>query len=156
MIVDETLDQIVKIFRNQINDVSREFYNISLVKGVRSFYDITVPLTELPLLMLYRTSDLFEPGSALIKRSYCKLDYVLSYESNSRALAYCNIIARIVNSSLNTIHTKVNIQKLDFENRRADYNQMGITQAVGSFLQFYFEIQESSLTPTILKGLNIK
>jgi hypothetical protein len=155
LIQDQTCLKIAKLLQTDINNIGSRFYSMNLVRTIRSFYDYKVPLTELPTLMVFRTTDLFTNNTDLIGTSNLQINYCMAYEDSAKITPYCHLIARIINSSLNKISVddNINVDIISLR-RRADYSPMSITQSVYSFLQFYCEMKESSIPEDILKILN--
>ena len=145
MITDQTVKTITDFVKQELNKKSQEVLNINLVNSVRYFDDPNVPLTDYPMLKVFRTTDLFFPQSTK-QTSQLTLRYCLSYEQMDQIAPLTAIISKLLNSILNDSFSKIQIEILS-KPQRAEYRTLYSENlsAVYAFLNYYFEINESSL-----------
>lgn len=144
MLVDKTCKDIGDYLKIKLNELGQENLNMTLVKTVQYYDSFLQPNIDYPLLKVFRNSDLFFPNSQK-QQTQIIIRYCLSYEEISQIAPLCGILAKFINNSLNVLFSKVGVEIKNSPKRsefRTLYNEN--TTAIYAFLNFYFEIEESS------------
>jgi hypothetical protein len=152
-IEDPTIVKIAAYLKREINSITSEHLGIIAINSTKTYDAYNIPRHEFPVLKVFRSSDIYRPEVALMTSSIIAR-YCLTYPDQEKLMPLCTFVSQIIHHCLNDFHTKIGIEVLK-DSRRAEYrvseNEAG--QPVFAFLNFYFNIKESSTPRLILEKL---
>ena len=142
---DPVILKILYFLRDRLNDLGQEYHKINLVKGVRDYDSFNVPLTEFPLLKVYRVSDSFVPNCNKVI-SFVKVDYCLSYPQNENLSSVCNNITKYIHRVINRLDTEINLTVDKGASRQGGYQILSNSnsQSVYAVISYTFTITEGT------------
>lgn len=139
---DDVVRKILLILKERLNYYGQKDFKINLVNGIRDFDTYNVPLTEFPLLKVYRVTDIFKPDIAK-KISIIKIEYCLSYPNQENLSSVCNNINKYIHHVINSLETQINLSIIKSE-RQSAYKIVGgsNSQSVFGVVEYVFSIIE--------------
>ena len=139
---DDIVRKILLILKDRLNYYGQKDFRINLVNGIRDFDTYNVPLTEFPLLKVYRTSDIFKPDTAK-KISTIKIEYCLSYPNQENLSSVCNNINKYIHHVINSLESQINLSIIK-NDRQSVYKIVGgaNSQSVFGVVEYVFSIIE--------------
>lgn len=139
---DDLVRKILLILKDRLNYYGQKDFRINLVNGIRDFDTYNVPLTEFPLLKVFRTSDIFKPDTAK-KISTIKIEYCLSYPNQENLSSVCNNINRYIHHIINSLESQINLSIIK-NDRQSAYKIVGgaNSQSVFGVVEYVFSIIE--------------
>ena len=139
---DDIVRKILLILKERLNYYGQKDFSINLVNGIRDFDTYNVPLTEFPLLKVFRISDSFKPDTAK-KISTIKIEYCLSYPNQENLSSVCNNINRYIHHIINSLESQINLSIIK-NDRQSVYKIVGgaNSQSVFGVVEYVFSIIE--------------
>lgn len=141
--VDKTCDTLVNYLKDYINNKSKEQYNYTLIKSTRSYDAFNVPNHEYPLLMVFRSSELFEVKKSK-KTANLVVRYCLLLPEMEKIMPLCSWIANEIHNAINNFYTINRTIQVVPNNSQVEY-KVSDTQSssfVYNFVNYYFAIRE--------------
>jgi hypothetical protein len=139
---DDVIRKTLLILKERLNYYGQKDFGFDIVNGIRDYDTFNVPLTEFPLLKVFRISDTFKPDNAK-KNSTIKIEYCLSYPTQENLSSICNNINKYIHHIINSLesHLNLSIMKTD---RQSLYKivSSGNTQTVYCVVEYVFSIIE--------------
>ena len=136
LLKDVVSEKIAKYLQKTLNSAHP---GIIIVKSVAAYDKFEVPLSDYPLLKVYRLSDQFYERTEL-RRTSMVAAYCLALPDHEQLAGITNVIADEINSALTKLHTETGY--LTQGENRAEYrtlmNEQGIP--VYAFLRVYFTV----------------
>lgn len=143
LFIDNTCDTLVKYLKENINKKSKEKYNYILVKSTRSYDAFNVPNQEYPLLMVFRSSELFEVQKSR-KTVNLVVRYCLLLPEMEKIMPLCSWVVNEIHNAVNNFYTVNNSIKIIPNNSQVEY-KVSDTQSssfIYNFVNYYFSIRE--------------
>lgn len=142
---DPVILKILQYLKKRLNEFGQETHGIDLVKGIRDYDSFNVPLTEFPLLKVYRVSDNFVPNCAKVV-SFIKVDYCLSYPQNENLSSVCNSITKYIHRAINRLDVEINLNVDKSYTRQGGYQIVSgaNSQSVYAVISYTFTITEGT------------
>lgn len=139
---DDIVRKILLILKDRLNYYGQKDFKINLVNGIRDFDTYNVPLTEFPLLKVFRISDSFKPDTAK-KISTIKIEYCLSYPNQENLSSVCNNINKYIHHIINSLESQINLSIIK-NDRLSAYKIVGgaNSQSVFGVVEYVFSIIE--------------
>lgn len=143
IIEDKILTKIVEYLKDELNR-NNPIENTVIVNSTRNYDAFNVPITDFPLLKIYRQRSQYLNNNKRI--SNLQLQYGLVLPDQEKLMPYLNWIDNQLNLALSQTTWRIDII-IDRNNKSCDYrtllNELGIP--VYSFLRFNFSIIEGNL-----------
>lgn len=143
LFTDKTCDTLATYLKEKINKKSSKEYNYTLVKSTRSYDAFNVPNQEYPLLMVFRSSELFEVNKSK-KTTNLVVRYCLLLPEMEKIMPLCSWVANEIHNAINRFYTVNSCISLVPNNRQVEY-KVSDTQSssfVYNFMNYYFAIRE--------------
>jgi hypothetical protein len=139
---DDVIRNTILILKERLNYYGQKDFGFDIVNGIRDYDTYNVPLTEFPLLKVFRISDTFKPDNAK-KVSTIKIEYCLSYPTQENLSSICNNINKYIHHIINSLETHLNLSIMK-NDRQSLYKIVsgGNAQTVYCVVEYVFSIIE--------------
>jgi hypothetical protein len=145
LLQDKTLICIGEFIKDRLNDYGQEYANGNIVQSLYTYQAFNVPLTSFPVLLVYRTQDIFLPNADRVE-SFINIDYCLSYPDNEKLAGITNTITKYLHRIVNLMESAINLPVEKNKSRAGGYRIVrgGLSQSVYTVTSYSFSIIEGT------------
>lgn len=140
---DDSCETLATYLKDRINKEATNKFNYTVIKSFRTYDSFNVGNHEYPLLLVFRSSELFEVSKSK-KTSNLIIRYCLLLPEMEKIMPLCSWVANEIHNGVNHYYMHYSKSVVIPNNRQVEYQVTDTRSSsfVYHFMNYYFAIRE--------------